>query len=146
MTTACMLVNCERPRLLFSSYFLWQEGGRQACSWQALLSRSLDCFGLAFPNIPPEHRHLGVHTVHTPYLLSSLYLLGAAPSKMQEVYENESIKLVEWPAAEVKLSKDNWRDYLGYTEYRSDSLSSFRAGLLFLQSLGQTRRSAVSAV
>jgi hypothetical protein len=32
---------------------------------------------------------------------------------MQEVYENESIKLVELPAAGVKLSKDNWRDYLG---------------------------------
>ena len=28
-------------------------------------------------NIPPEHRHLGVHTVHIPHPLFSLYLLVA---------------------------------------------------------------------
>jgi hypothetical protein len=56
MMTACVLVNCESPQLLFSSYFPIFRGSNSGKGVPSLalgrlyLAHDLKCFGLAFPN------------------------------------------------------------------------------------------------
>lgn len=75
-----------------------------------------------FPiNIPPENASSGVHTVHTPHLLSSMFLLGATSSKMQEVYDNESVKLIKRPPVQDRITRENWRERLGQKNFKAAS-------------------------
>jgi len=42
-------------------------------------------------------RNLAVHTLHTYHHVSSLYMLGASPEKLHEVYTTDLMKTVERP-------------------------------------------------
>jgi len=79
-----------------------------------------------FPiNIPDEHRNLAVHTLHTYHHVSSLYMLGAPPEKLHEVYTTDLMKMVEWPKPQLHLTKDNWRQHLGNKAHAAEYIDFF---------------------
>lgn len=82
-----------------------------------------------FINIPPEHKSLGVHIVHSPHLLASLAFLGATPARLQEVYASESKILLPPEKPQGIITTDNWRTYLGERQHTREYLDFFEREL-----------------
>lgn len=82
-----------------------------------------------FIRIPPEHKSLGIHIVHSPHLLASLSLLGATPSRLREVYASESKILLPPEAARGTITRANWRLYLGDRLHTREYLDFFEREL-----------------
>lgn len=82
-----------------------------------------------FINIPPEHKSLGIHIVHSPHLLASLSLLGATPARLHEVYASESKILLAPEAPRGLITTDNWRRFLGDRRHTREYLDFFEREL-----------------
>lgn len=82
-----------------------------------------------FITIPPEHKSLGIHIVHSPHLLASLSLLGATPARLQQVYASESKILLAPKTPTGTITTDNWRSYLGDRQHTREYLDFFEREL-----------------
>lgn len=78
-----------------------------------------------FINIAPENKALGIHIIHSPHLLASLYLLGASPARLAEVYASESKILPPPPTPETTITTANWRAHLGDRAFTQAYLAFF---------------------
>lgn len=86
-----------------------------------------------FVNIPPEHKSLGIHIVHSPHLLASLSLMGATPSRLHQVYASESKILLAPEKPRGYINRDNWRLYLGQRQHTREYLDFFERELARLE-------------
>lgn len=82
-----------------------------------------------FVTIPPEHKSLGIHIVHSPHLLASLALLGASPARLRDVYASESKILPPPETPRGTITEANWRAHLGDRGHTREYLDFFEREL-----------------
>ncbi|EEH21550.1 hypothetical protein PABG_03766 [Paracoccidioides brasiliensis Pb03] len=67
---------------------------------------------------------------HMPHLLSSVYLFGGDAEHLNRLYEAEAMELEPWRDSPGEISADDWRDFLGKTQYQRAFVDFFEDELV----------------
>lgn len=62
---------------------------------------------------------------HLPHLLGSAYLLGASPSQLHTIYDEEAKQLEPWTDSPEEVTDNDWRDFLGDRTYQRGFIDFF---------------------
>lgn len=62
---------------------------------------------------------------HLPHLLGSAYILGASPSQLHTIYDEEAKELEPWTDSPEEVTDGDWRDFLGDRTYQRGFIDFF---------------------
>lgn len=62
---------------------------------------------------------------HLPHLLGSAYLLGASPSQLHAIYDEEAKELEPWTDSPEEVTDLDWRNFLGDRAYQRGFIDFF---------------------
>lgn len=69
--------------------------------------------------------HNNIYHNHVPHILGSSYILGSTDAQLKTIYDSSSTGLEAWKPAPGEITRDDWREYLGKTEYQRAYLDHF---------------------